>query len=184
MYTFYLVRHAHAHWAEDENRPLSPEGIQDAWRVAYILGENPITDVYSSPYLRARQTIETLVVKLGLHIHTDERLRERELGQHNAISFEEAVHCTWQDMDFSFSGGESNNQAQRRVVQWLQELLVQENQRHILVATHGNLLALLLNHYDTMVDYKFWQRLSMPDIYQLEIGESGEARYWRVWYAV
>lgn len=181
MHTFYLVRHAHAHWEPDENRSLSSEGMQDAWRVADILGESPITNVYSSPYARARQTIEPLVAKLGLGICTDDRLRERELGQCKPISFEEAVHCTWQDMDYAFPGGESNHQAQSRAIHWMQELMKREKLRHVLVATHGNLLALILNYFDPSLDYLFWKALSMPDIYKLEVKDECKAIFERLW---
>jgi 2,3-bisphosphoglycerate-dependent phosphoglycerate mutase len=181
MHTFYLVRHAHTNWTAEESRPLSSKGMRDARRVAEILEEHPITIVYSSPYTRACQTIEPLVVKRGLGICMDERLRERELGQYQSISFEEAVRCTWQDMDYAFPGGETNRQAQRRAIQWMQELMNHERIGHVLVATHGNLLALLLKQFDPAIGFEFWRRLSMPDIYKLEILAGGEARYERLW---
>jgi phosphohistidine phosphatase SixA len=79
MHTLYLVRHAHTNGTAGENRPLSSKGMRDARRVADILEERPITIVYSSPYTRACQTIEPIVVKLGVGTCMDERLREREL---------------------------------------------------------------------------------------------------------
>lgn len=33
MSVFYVVRHAHAKWIPDENRPLSEQGFQDARRI-------------------------------------------------------------------------------------------------------------------------------------------------------
>jgi 2,3-bisphosphoglycerate-dependent phosphoglycerate mutase len=178
---FYLVRHAHAPWSEDEDRSLTHKGLKDARRVADILCEHPITAVFSSPTMRVRQTVEPLARRLGLRISTDERLRERQLGHWSADSFEEAVRRTWQDMDFAYPGGETNRQAQARALQWLQEIIRPKAEAHILVATHGNLLALLLKHFDPAVDYEFWLRLSMPDIYRLEVGAENDVRYERLW---
>lgn len=181
MQVFYLVRHAHADWRPDENRPLSSRGMRDAESVADLLGEHPITTVFSSPYTRALQTVQPLAARLGQRIRTDERFRERELGQWSAGSFEEAVQRTWMDMDFSFPGGETNRQAQRRAIQGLQELIAADSQGHILIGTHGNLLALTLAHYHPQVGYEFWRALSMPDVYQLEVHAGGEVKYWRLW---
>lgn len=181
MRIFYLVRHAHAEWRPDENRPLSSRGLRDAQLVANILEERPIISIFSSPYMRALQTIEPLAVRLGLRICTDKRFRERELGELCTDSFEKAVQRTWVDMNFAFPGGETNQQAQARAIQALQELRDTDIRGHILIGTHGNLLALMLSHYDSQVGYEFWRGLSMPDIYQLEIGVGGETRSWRLW---
>ena len=57
MTTLYLVRHAHAVWTPEENRPLSDRGRQDALRVADLLCASPhrapITAVYASTARRA-----------------------------------------------------------------------------------------------------------------------------------
>jgi len=39
----YLVRHAHAHWNLDDDRPLSPAGQEAAGRVAEVLASRPLT---------------------------------------------------------------------------------------------------------------------------------------------
>jgi 2,3-bisphosphoglycerate-dependent phosphoglycerate mutase len=49
------------------------------------------------------------------------------------------------------------------------------------IATHGNLLALVLNALDAKFDYEFWRGLSFPDIYQVAfsgIGLRGVSRLW------
>jgi 2,3-bisphosphoglycerate-dependent phosphoglycerate mutase len=82
---------------------------------------------------------------------------------------------------FRLSGGETHRQAQARAIEWMQEMTHRETEGQILVGTHGNLLALMLGYFDPSVDYEFWQRLSMPDIYKLEILTGGGARYERLW---
>jgi len=68
----------------DMDVPLSPLGMQQATAFGKWLGTctAPPDVIVSSPYLRATQTAELAVQAAGLdlRVHTDERLRERELG--------------------------------------------------------------------------------------------------------
>lgn len=174
MNIFYLVRHAHADWSLDENRPLSVRGQRDAERVAEVLDAFPITAIYSSPARRARQTIAPLASRLSLPIQTEPDLHERLLCAGYVDDFFTAVKATWADLSFAFPGGESNTTAQRRGMVLLNRLLAQHPAEHIVLSTHGNLLALLLQHFDPAVDYEFWRSLTMPDIYELRIGGDSE----------
>jgi 2,3-bisphosphoglycerate-dependent phosphoglycerate mutase len=53
----------------------------------------------------------------------------------------------------------------------------------VVLATHGNLLALVLNALDGKFAYEFWRRLSFPDIYQLTFAGTELRRVERVWDA-
>jgi broad specificity phosphatase PhoE len=68
----------------DMDVPLSDLGLQQAAAFGRWLGQqDQVPDVVvSSPYLRAAQTARTAIDAsgLGLQVHLDERLRERELG--------------------------------------------------------------------------------------------------------
>ncbi|MBP1609045.1 MAG: phosphoglycerate mutase [Acidobacteria bacterium] len=108
MSTLYLVRHAHAEWTPDENRPLSTRGSEDAKRVADTLCTYPLRAIYSSPALRARQTITHLAGRLGLSIHIEPDLQERRLGEGVFEGYVKAVEVTWRDPSFAHPGGESS----------------------------------------------------------------------------
>jgi len=54
---------------------------------------------------------------------------------------------------------------------------------HVVVATHGNLLTLILNALDPTFGYEFWRRLSFPDIYQLTFVGAESRRAERLWDA-
>ena len=58
--TVDLVRHAHADWTPDDERPLSARGRADASALARRLAEPAIAAIYSSPARRAMETIEPL----------------------------------------------------------------------------------------------------------------------------
>ena len=179
--TFYLVRHAHAHWRPDDSQPLSPQGQVDAQRVADILQAYPIALIYASPYRRARETVEPLAARLGLTIHTLPALRERRLAAGKVDDFAGAVEATWRDPAFAHPGGETNTAAQARGVSAILELLEKHLEGHIVLATHGNLLALSLKHFDPSIDFAFWQALTMPDIFSLALHHDGKHTVQRLW---
>lgn len=178
---FYLVRHAHADWSPDDDRPLSARGHRDALRVADTMDSFPIHRVISSPYRRAVQTVEPLANRKHLKIEKRGAFRERELGSYSTATFDEAVRLTWEDPNFAHPGGETHRGAQIRGVGGIQKLLDERVEGPLVIGTHGNLLALILNHYNPSLGYAFWQALTMPDIYYLEVAESGEVRIERIW---
>ena len=52
----------------------------------------------------------------------------------------------------------------------------------IVAATHGNLLALLLNGLDSTFGYEFWKRMTFPDVFELRFEDavlSGVRRVWK-----
>jgi len=57
----------------------------------------------------------------------------------------------------------------------LSRLQEQESSKHILISTHGNMLAMLLQHFDPSIDDNIWQSMTFPDIYKLSITTQGEA---------
>jgi len=181
MTLLLLVRHAHAQWTADEDRPLSRRGRRDADRLARLLEGYNIGAIYSSPATRAVQTIEPLARRKSLAIRLDERLGERELGAWSASSFEDAVRRTWDDMDFAHRHGETNRQAQQRAMQAVDDILRGAAPHAVVISTHGNLLALIINHYVPTIGYSFWQSLSMPDVYCLYIAADGMAQVTRLW---
>lgn len=152
----YLVRHAHAVAVPGEKRSLSPQGRAGAEHVAALLRARPIVAIYSSPSRRVRQTLKPLAQALGLAI--EERDELREPGRSAA----------------------SDAEAQRRTVALLAILAQRHAGQQIAVGTHGNLLALILQHYDPTRDAA-QQRISLPDLYQLTLGEG--AHLTRLWDA-
>jgi hypothetical protein len=64
--TIILVRHAERDPGLDP--PLNAEGLTRANRLAQVLGENGVTAIYATDYLRNRQTAEPLAARLGLTV--------------------------------------------------------------------------------------------------------------------
>jgi hypothetical protein len=45
-------------------------------------------------------------------------------------------------------------------------------------------MALVLQTFDPSVDFAFWRSLTMPDIYKLDISQSGKGLMQRLWQEV
>ncbi len=179
----YLVRHAQAEWwkAPDENRPLTKKGFEDAEQLSEILKSHPIDAIYSSPYTRARQTIEPTARRLGLEIHIKDDLRERKLGDIGNEDFAAAVEKTWKNPDFAYPNGETNSAARKRAVNSVHQLRAKHPNENIALASHGNIIALILQAFDPTIDFDFWKSLSMPDVYVTDFmgGKRTIKRLWK-----
>ena len=182
MTRFYLIRHAESPWSPDEQRSLSARGLAQAEAVmrAMMAYDEPLPIIYSSPYRRAYETISPLAQQLKLNVRMTNELCERRLAGAPVEDFLAAVAETWKHPDTALPGGESNADAQRRGVALVNRLRQRYLDRCVILSTHGNLLALILQHFDPNVDFAFWQALTMPDIYFLQIGDAG-SEIFRAW---
>lgn len=183
MTRIYLVRHAHADWTPDEARPLSPKGRHDAVRVADLLAPLGVRALYSSPSRRAIETLEPLARRARLDIVRLDDLRERELPVQPPAEFQSAVRASWRDPERAVGSGEANLAAQARGVRAVRALVARHPDEGVVVATHGNLLALVLNALDPTFAYDFWQGLTSPDVYALDFRATVLERVRRVWTA-
>jgi len=168
MTTIYFVRHAHSTYTKEEReRPLSEKGHYDAENVTHLLKNKHIDVVISSPYKRAIQTVQGIANTYHVSIEIEEDLRERLLSSEPVADFNDAVQKVWEDWDFAHEGGESNDVAQRRAVICMQNILKKYEDKNIVIGTHGNIMVLLMNYFDSKYDFQFWKTICMPDIFKL-----------------
>ena len=145
------------------------------------LASQPIVAVYTSPSRRSIETIEPLAQRLGLRPAVVADLRERELPAVPPDEFEALVRQAWRLPGEAPGGGESNVRAQARGLAVVQALVARHAGMHVVLATHGNLLALMLNGLDPRFTYESWRGLSFPDIYKLVFAGKEFSRAERVW---
>ncbi|MGH1280079.1 histidine phosphatase family protein [Bacillus basilensis] len=168
MTTIYFVRHAHSTYTKDEReRPLSEKGHCDAENVTHLLKDKHIDVVISSPYKRAIQTVQGIANTYNISIQIEEDLRERLLSSEPVADFNDAIENVWEDWSFAYEGGESNDVAQRRAVICMQSILKKYKGKNIVIGTHGNIMVLLMNYFDSKYDFQFWKTIHMPDVYKL-----------------
>ena len=164
----YFVRHAHSIYTPDElNRPLSERGFFDVKIVTKLLQTEEIGIVVSSPFKRAVQTVEGIAEYINKEVEIIDGFKERTLTTVPADNFNLAITKVWEDYNFSWEGGESNIVAQKRGVENTLNILEKYKGENVVVGTHGNIMVLIMNYFDSQYDFSFWQNLDMPDIYKL-----------------
>lgn len=149
MTTIYFVRHAEPvhSYNDDRTRPLTTDGIRDCKLVLDTLKSKRIDKFYCSPYKRSVDTIADTANYFGAEIIFDERLREREKGINgNAYGMYEK---RWADHDYHEEGGESISMVQKRNVSALMDILRDNQDKNVVVGTHGTALSTIINYYNS-----------------------------------
>jgi 2,3-bisphosphoglycerate-dependent phosphoglycerate mutase len=165
----FLVRHCHAEGQAADSR-LSDLGLNQANKLTEFLMPKKIDYIISSPYERAYRTISPLAESLGIEIVKDNRLTERILSEKNHPDWRKMLRHTFYDLDLCYEGGESSNVATHRAIAVVKELLISQFE-NIIIASHGNLISLLLKYFDDQIGYKDWEKLSNPDVFHLSFME-------------
>jgi 2,3-bisphosphoglycerate-dependent phosphoglycerate mutase len=170
--TALLIRHAESvapgiSGFDEYSRPLTAKGMRDASQLCDTLASMRVDGAYSSPYLRARQTIEPIAQARGLTIETVEDLRERLLSPVDLPEWRAHLKRSWADFDYAPVGGETSREAQARVVRVLDMVAARHAGGTVILASHGNLIALALNAFKPNVDYAFWESIPMPAVFTL-----------------
>lgn len=163
----YLVRHCQAAGQAPEAE-LTREGEKQAIELADFFEGKGIIHIISSPFTRAVQSIEQTAKCLGLPVEEDARLVERVLSPQDLPDWMEHLEQSFTDLDMKLPGGESGREAAGRGL----EVLYNAPSRSVLV-THGNLLALLLAHFNAGFGFSEWMELSNPDVYEIRLAEEG-----------
>ena len=155
----YFVRHGeseaniqHVISNRESSFELTPRGRGQAKALAENLKDIPITAIYSSPVLRARETAEILSQSFHLPSQVTKALREYDCG----ILEEKSDEASWklhseiaEDWILYHNylrkpeGGESFLDIQNRFLPFI-ESLKQVNDEHILLVGHGGLFHLML----------------------------------------
>lgn len=174
----YVVRHCEAK-GQSPDASLTEQGFQQAEVLTEFFADKKIDRIITSPFLRAIQTIESLSKRENINVEIDERLSERILSTSDLPDWYEKLRATFTDMELRFEGGESSNEAMERIVNVVEETFKSESE-HTIIASHGNIMTLLLKNYNSDVDFQFWTRLSNPDVFQLSVKDH-EVTLERIW---
>jgi 2,3-bisphosphoglycerate-dependent phosphoglycerate mutase len=156
-------------------RPLTTEGARDALKLVEHLKDFEIDAAYSSPYLRAIQTIEPIAHARDLKIQTIEDLREHTLSPELIPNWKDVLESAWLDFDFALPGGETMKSTQSRGMSALETIRARHPRGTVIVGGHGTLFSLVLHALKPQIDCAFHLAMPMPAVYRLEFQGS-----WRV----
>jgi 2,3-bisphosphoglycerate-dependent phosphoglycerate mutase len=168
----YLVRHAKS--APDPSVPepmwpLSEEGRRQAEALRDRLRAIAFDRICSSPYPRAVATVAPLAAALGLAVQAVDDLRERKLSEEMLVDWQAQLERTWRDFDYRCPGGESSRECQVRVIAALTRIARAHEGGTLLASSHGNALALALNHIDPDFGFAQWKAMRNPHVYRISI---------------
>ena len=149
MTTVYFVRHAEPNYDnhDDVSRELSPKGLQSSKDLVNSFAGIQIDTFYSSPYLRAIDTIKPLADSRGRSIHLIPDFRERKITDYWIEDFTGFTEKQWTDFHYYLPGGESLSMVQERNIRSLEPLLQVHPDQTILIGTHGTALSTIINYY-------------------------------------
>ncbi|NTY09631.1 histidine phosphatase family protein [Exiguobacterium sp. JMULE1] len=181
MRTIYFVRHCESiKTGSDRGRGLTDAGQEQAQELVAFFQALPIDAIYSSPMQRAMDSVRPLAEQRDLRIYeaafqerrfqeTDERLSPERL--------EELLKRSFQNDDYAQSGGESNQIARNRVLVVIDHLRKTHPHHRVVVATHGLVLALVLEHYTGRPANEWLGAMGSPAIHQLTFDAGGKTSH-------
>lgn len=146
MKTVYLMRHSipeKDQSIENENIPLSLEGKILAKNIFDKLSISSNCKIYSSPYLRAKQTAEAF----SSNIIIDDRLIERKIGDKSTFT-KEIWTKQYSDLDAANKNGESFRMVRERMNKFMNTLI--ENMgdgETVIVVSHAAAICAYLQQF-------------------------------------
>lgn len=150
-----MVRHGETAWNAEkriqgqQDIALNETGLAQAKAAAAGFSGLPVTALYSSDLLRARQTAECLGETLGLVPQLLPEFRERRYGLFECLTYSEARlahpddYACFERREATRSlpgGGESLQALYQRVTERLQALAKRHDGETLVVVTHGGVL--------------------------------------------
>ena len=143
MTKIFLIRHGETEWNKigklqgSSDIKLLPEGIQQAHLLAEHAPFSNVHAIYSSDLERAVMTAEILAEKFGLSVIKERGLRETSFGE----GFEKFF--TRPDK-VQPPNGETFLQSQARIMNALDEIIADNDDKSIIVVSHGAAIRLIL----------------------------------------
>lgn len=185
----YFVRHGIAPFSLEHERKggasLSEQGKMDANRVAELLRIEEIDVIVSSSYFRAIETVSPLAELLQKDIIQYEELIERPIASLNYVVSDEelliGIEKSFVDIDFCMPEGETTRYAQKRAIPIIMKLLSDYKGKKIAIGTHGNIMTIIMNYFNSKYGFEFWKQTTRPDIYKLEFEETELNLVERLW---
>ena len=128
---------------QNEYIPLSQVGKDLAKKLVDKLSVTSPIKVFSSPYIRAKQTAEAV----SFDVITDARLIERKVGNQDTFTKDLWVK-QYTDMDAKNDNGESFRMVQRRMSEFMNALLVEMYEgESAIVVSHAAAICAYLQQY-------------------------------------
>lgn len=159
MTTLFLIRHGLTAltgtrlYGQTEGVELDDRGRAQAEALVARFGSVRLAAIYSSPLDRCVQTVEPLAHAKRTEVRPSQALIEMDAGRWtNRTLASLRKHRDWKTVQrapsqFRFPGGESFTEAHERIVGEVQRIAARHPRGNVAVATHGDLVRILVAHY-------------------------------------
>jgi broad specificity phosphatase PhoE len=141
---------------------LSSQGELEALHVAIQLRPYEPFDLVSSPEPKARSTAELIAAQSGTHNRVVDNLREidrRILPIWEPADHREMNRPIFSEPDRAILGSESANAALIRYQSAIQAEIDRCESAHLVVVSHGTVMALLVARHNEVDAFRFWADL-------------------------
>ncbi|MER2227199.1 MAG: histidine phosphatase family protein [Carnobacterium sp.] len=170
MGDIYFVRHAESDSRVHDEflRPLTEKGIQDSALVTNYLKDKNIQYIYSSPYVRAVDTVKNLSEMFAIDVTCIDNFRERNISSW-VEDFTTFSQQQWNDFDYKLSDGECLREVQLRNVKALMELVQLHPEANYVIGSHGTALSTIINHFNPHFGFEDFSKIKglMPWIVKI-----------------
>jgi len=155
MTTIYFIRHAEPDYNnhDDLTRSLTEKGKRDVELVNKFLEAKQIDIVLSSPFLRALETVNGIADKINKNVIIVEDFRERRVDSCWIEDIDAFSLKQWNDLDYKLSDGECLREVQKRNINALNKVLLEYENKNIVIGSHGTALSTIINYYDDTYGY-------------------------------
>ena len=177
----YLIRHGKAAMeGSDIERVLDEDGKIQAISLCKKIKEqfkDKKIKIFSSPFIRAMQTVESLSKEMNVKIEQTASLEEIKMGKDPELSKHQIIEKMWSDDKFKTESGISQSEHVSIIKGELGKILndFYNNEYDLILVSHGNSIGIILKYFfDIQFRFEDWKKISMPDMYYLEFNDENK----------
>lgn len=139
--------------------PLTPNGIEQAKRIAKFLEPLQISHIYSSPIERAYETAKIVADHKSIEPIVDDRLIELDMGKFTGMRYEDIFSSHGNvflkfydgDVEIAHNGVETFAEVKKRVLSMVDYVIEKHKNENVILVTHMDPIKAMLS---TVMDLK------------------------------
>lgn len=139
--------------SQDPGIPLSPEGRRLATELGRSLESIELAAIFTSPHQRCVETASAVARGRRIRPRVDRSFVDADYGRWLGRPLKSLYRLkAWQDLmvspsRFRFPDGETLQEVQSRAVAGIESLAVEHRDASVAIATHGDVIKVILAHY-------------------------------------
>lgn len=144
-------------------KELNETGISQAYNTKKELENVKYNLVICSPMKRAKQTAEIINEGRDIPIITDERIRERKLGDYEGRDVtEEMENNIWDyKLNYNIPNGENLHDFEKRIDEFFDDIKEKYHDKSVLIVAHGGIAKVIKAHLYGMPESQNLAEISM-----------------------